>query len=612
MEREDPKTVYVAIKSKIMTAYAKEWGLEDATRLLQRFIESLDEDLMVVKDYVDKIKRKLEAKIGDPEFSRLQGFFILSMCLSKPHQVVFDQLMTTMRDTRPIAAMMEPFDRILKAKMTAIQKKFLTGDSRQLPLGDLGKNELRKCGLIATQKIRPEEPKPKFKPTEKKAKVTADKPKKNNKKKTEKTAKETKAVKSEATSKVNVENQPAPKKAKKTKVDSPDYENVIDTLQELKVLLSVHNIFVNIDRSSFFNYFLRTGDSQLKFILVIMVAKDIIRSHFATVPKSVANIIAFCQEEYEELARRKGDLFVTNYLDVLVAQVCKALQLSNSFRQKVSRGLYHITLAYRVRSGMESNKAPIFHPKQHLKLIRSLWFKKKPSVSLTFALRVTAMQALLCLHSYRRWIDVSRIRWEHCTTVKSKNRTFVKFKLSASKTNVKGRRNEYITIQENNTDMCPVKILYQFWAMQGAPKTGFVLPCLHENRTYNHNTLCEQWDAYTCMGHSKSKSKSGKLPCLGEVNGTTSFGYYKRAAKDTGWKTLPHKHSFRRAGVVLAKKLDVPRERITEFFGWKHDSCMVSHYLQEELATTSKGLAWQAADALQSNWECLQDVSFAT
>ena len=70
VEREDPKTVYVALKSKIMTAYAKEWGLEDATRLLQRFIESLDEDLMVVKDYVDKVKRKLEAKIATTTSSR--------------------------------------------------------------------------------------------------------------------------------------------------------------------------------------------------------------------------------------------------------------------------------------------------------------------------------------------------------------------------------------------------------------------------------------------------------------------------------------------------------------------------------------------------------------
>ena len=218
-----------------MTAYAKEWGLEDATRLLQRFVESLDEDLMVVKDYVEKIKRKLESKLGDPEFSRLQGFFMLSMCLSKPHQVAFDQLMTTMRDTRPIAALLEPFDKILKAKMTAAQKKFLTGDSRQLPLGDLGKNELRKCGLIATQKIKPEEPKPKFKPQEKKAKVMADKPKKPVKPK--KPAKDTKAAKAEPAQKAVVENQPVAKKAKKTKVETPDYENVIDTLQELKVSL---------------------------------------------------------------------------------------------------------------------------------------------------------------------------------------------------------------------------------------------------------------------------------------------------------------------------------------------------------------------------------------
>ena len=228
--------MYVAIKSKLMNAHTKEWGLEDATRLLQRFIDSLDEDLMVVKDYVDKIKRKLETKIGDPEFNRLQGFFLLSMCLSKPHQITFDQKMTTMNDTRRVAAMLEPFDRILKAKMTAAQKKFLTGDSRQLPLGDLGKNELRKCGLIATQKLKPEEPKPKVKatPSHQKPK-TADKPKPKTTK-SKKSTKSDKPPKAEPSAKAAVEDQPAPKKAKKTKVESPDYENVIDTLQELKVL----------------------------------------------------------------------------------------------------------------------------------------------------------------------------------------------------------------------------------------------------------------------------------------------------------------------------------------------------------------------------------------
>ena len=238
-----------------------------------------------------------------------------------------------------------------------------------------------------------------------------------------------------------------------------------------------------------------------------------------------------------------------------------------------------------------------------------LWFSFRKCPDHTFALKSTAIQALLCLHSYRRWVDVTRIRWEHCDRVTSPARVFFKFKLSASKTNVNGRRNEYITIQANNTELCPVRLLHQFWQMQGCPKTGFVFPCIHADRIYKRDTLCDLWNAYMCSGHHRKKS--GKLPCFGEINGVTSFGYYKRTAKKRGWNTLPHKHSFRRAGVVLANKLDVPRERITEYFGWKHDSCMLSHYLQEELATTSKGLAWQAADAMQNNWECLQDISFA-
>ena len=341
-----------------------------------------------------------------------------------------------------------------------------------------------------------------------------------------------------------------------------------------------------------------------------MVPQDQIRLHFQSVPKTVKNILDFCQEEYENLARIKGDLYVSNYLDTLARQVCKALHLSNTFRDKVLRSLYPIALSYRVRAGMECNKAPIFHPKKHFELIKHLWFTKRPSVEKTFARKTAAMQAILCLHSFRRWIDVSRIRWEHCQRIEKQGRLFYKFNLSASKTNTRGQRNEYITIQRNNSDCCPVAMLHEYWRIRGCPRTGFIFPCLNENKVFCRNSLFQTWDAYVCKGHSKNRE--GKIPCLGEVNGKTSFGYYERAATNTlKWEVKPHSHSFRRLGIVVANKLGVPRDRITEFFGWKNTSEMPSHYLQEELASTSQGLAWKFSDALSDNLQCLNDVSFS-
>ena len=338
-----------------------------------------------------------------------------------------------------------------------------------------------------------------------------------------------------------------------------------------------------------------------------MVSKSDIKLHFSTVPKTQENIVNFCKDEYEHLARIRGDLFVSNYLDKLVRQVCSALKLSNSFTGKILRGLYHVTLAYRVRAGMEPNKAPIFHPKKHLNLIEFLWTKKSKSVQHTFAFKTTAIQAIICFYSFRRWVDATRIRWEHCKFTVINNRKFFKFTLAASKTNVKGKRFEYITLQQNDLKLCPVKMLTQYWKISGCPKTGFVLPCIHKKRKFFPNSLFMEWDAYVCAGHKGGK---GKVPCLGEVNGNTTFGYYERAAKTLKWQTLPHKHSFRRAGIVIANKLNVPRERITEFFGWKHDSAMVSLYGSGELATTSQGLAWKFTDALNDDLRCLKDISF--
>lgn len=333
------------------------------------------------------------------------------------------------------------------------------------------------------------------------------------------------------------------------------------------------------------------------------------KEFFLAMPKSEANILNFCVQEYEQKARQKGDLFASNYLETIARRVCKLLGISKIAREKILKRIPAIASAYRIRAGMHSKKAKIFHPDKHFELIKYLWTRQKTCIRQTYGGRLAAVQALICLHTFRRWVDISRIRWEHCDKIVVQGRIFYQFKLGASKTNSRGQRNEYITIQQNDTIWCPVKILHQFWKMSGCPRTGFVFPCINEQRSFTTNSLFQQWDAYTCPGH-RSK-EHGLHVCLGEINGVTSFGYYQRAAKKFKWQELPGRHSFRRLGVVIANKLNVPRERITEFFGWKHDSHMLSLYLQEELATTSQGLAWKFTDALETNLSCLNDISFA-
>ena len=234
IDREDPSTVYIALKNKLMTCQAKEWSLEEAARLLTRFIESLDDDLACVKDYVEKVRQRLISKKDDTEFTRYHAFFLLSMCLSKPHQLAFDDHMKTLRDTRTASSLLEPFDKAMRAKMSAAQKKYLNGDSRQLPLGDLSKTEYRKCGLIATLKLRPDEPK---KPKAEKKKE--DKKSDKKEKKTKKSSKKSEKSDSKSDSKPEVE-QPVAKKAKKTKVPKKDLQNVMQTLEEQKAVSLCH------------------------------------------------------------------------------------------------------------------------------------------------------------------------------------------------------------------------------------------------------------------------------------------------------------------------------------------------------------------------------------
>ena len=97
-------------------------------------------------------------------------------------------------------------------------------------------------------------------------------------------------------------------------------------------------------------------------------------------------------------------------------------------------------------------------------------------MEITFACKTTAVQALICLYTFRRWVDPTRIRWEHCDRIVNQGRIFLKFKLSASKSNRRGQRNEYITLQQNNLDLCPIRI-YSRYVTCDHKVMKFVIKC---------------------------------------------------------------------------------------------------------------------------------------
>ena len=341
-----------------------------------------------------------------------------------------------------------------------------------------------------------------------------------------------------------------------------------------------------------------------------MVSNQQITEHFQKVPASRQNILDFCQLQFKRESSKRGKLLSPLRLDKLVRQVGKVLKLTKNLQQTIMNSLYYIKLGFSIQNGSRVNIAPVFHPQKHLELIWYMWSRPHKSIHKQFAWQTASIQALLCLHTGRRWIDSCRVRWEHVQTVHTGNRKFIKIPLAMSKGN-KGTRNEYLTFQENDTKTCPVALLHQYWKIQGCPSFGFIFPCLAKNKKPTKG-LFEHWDAYTCNGHGKN-SRDDLFQCLGQVNGITSFGFYQRAAKKVGWKTLPHKHSFRRGAVVLAHAFKLSRDRITEIFGWKHDSNMPSHYLANELATTDQGLAWNIADQIQqpAKFNCIEGIDFA-
>ena len=316
--------------------------------------------------------------------------------------------------------------------------------------------------------------------------------------------------------------------------------------------------------------------------------------------RSVDNIIKLAKYVYENASFENKRLLSTDYFIKIVKTISTQLNMSNEQIQSVQYKLYDVIKAYRIRGGQTVKVASLKDPLQIRNLVRELWFETKsravrprPYIHDKMILRrMTAIQTLLVSVTGRRWIDLTRLRWEYAKIIHLKHATVIKIGIFISKPNKKGRRNESITLVRDFTDLCPVKLLVQYWILLGKPKMGWIFPCIHKTKKFIVNTFCPEWSAWCCTGHKMGKKT---VECLGQVNGDTTERKLKRTARNLGFNFPPTKHTFRRILVVMATKLGMSRERICEHFGWKYDSHMISHYLQDVLGTEQNGLPCQIA-----------------
>ena len=346
-----------------------------------------------------------------------------------------------------------------------------------------------------------------------------------------------------------------------------------------------------------------------------MIDQALLEKYFLKHEPSPDNLVRLAKFIYEKASFHNQKLLSTDYFIKIVKTVAGHLQMSNVQIQSILFKLYDVILAYRTRGGQRVRVARLKSPLMIRKIVRELWFRTmskavrpRPLIYQKMILRrMTAMQTLIASVTGRRWIDITRLRWEYANILYLEHAIVIKIGIFISKPNKKGRRNESITLVKDNTDLCPVKLLIQYWILMGKPKSGWIFPCVHKSAKFRKNGLCDQWSAYCCQpGHRRGGKR---IECIGFVDGDTTEGMMKRTSLKVGFKTPPTKHTFRRNLVVMALKLGMNRERVCEHFGWNFDTHMIAHYIQDELGTDKDGLPCQIANNMLSK-NMLKEILF--
>ena len=324
------------------------------------------------------------------------------------------------------------------------------------------------------------------------------------------------------------------------------------------------------------------------------------------------NIFACVQLLYEYHIFKKQTILSSGFLQKIINQVLKVTKAKPKIRTLVKNNSFDLFMSYRLKSNASVAHAPTVDPVKLRQTIRNLFFDQKSDKGIwyshekLFRNKISALHALLCLITGRRWVDISRIRWESLKIVYAKDRVKFKFALPGSKANAKGKRNEGVSLVQDFSDLCPVKLITIYWILTGRLRFGFVFPCIHKKAVFTTDCV-DLWESFRCKGHRSGKKVR---PCLGQVNGNTTWTTFKTAAKAAGCPTLPGRNSFRRLGCIIAHKFGLTRDQITTTFGWRFDSVMPNHYLQDELSLDKNGFATKLAESIQKdpNFSFLEDL----
>ena len=342
-----------------------------------------------------------------------------------------------------------------------------------------------------------------------------------------------------------------------------------------------------------------------KKVMVDPVDRQTVLDHFKTTPVTISNIIQFARKVFESRGRNRKNLLSTALLTRIVRFVCTVSNAPEQIRNSIHFQLYDVMAEYRILGGQRTKPAELKSPYKIRKLIQRLWYNlktdaKRPkflSLEKTIRRRMASLITLFCSVSGRRWVDITRLRWDHMEFHKLPHGNFVKFHINISKGNVIGRRNESIALAQDDSLLCPVKLLVRYWILMGRPLVGFVFPCRHKKRKLKKR-FYTSGRAYCCPGHKRGTKT---VECLGSVDPIMSYGIMARIALKLGFRKPPTKHTFRRLLCVMANKLGFTRDRICEQFGWKHDSGMPHHYLMDDFNTSKDALPFSIAETVKKD-----------
>ena len=605
-EKEDPGVVYVILRNKLMTNFLKDFYLQTAVVLIRRLVDALPDDQLALKSYMDQIHRSMMTKTGDAHYTRKMGLLDTSMCLNKAHQEKFHHLLD---QNAEMFQLREPFDREIRSKMME-NRKLLSGMDKHKQLGALPKSKYDDVYLYTTNvKSRPSnnDSKAPKKETKRKAEAETPKKKKGKKKAKKENEKEAKNSNKGVETGKKVTEQPKVKR-KSANVKKQDLVDLVGT-----IMVSLHGSccitkkFIYSLYILLFNYL-----TNLLRLPMLKQNEQAIKKFFSERPTTVQNIIECAKLIYEYRNFKAQNILSSNYLQNLVLQVIKVTNASMTLKKQVLNNMFDTFMSYRIKSNATVAHAPTVDPVKLRSAIRHLYYDKKSkqgnhfNTERIFRNKISAMHALFCSVTGRRWIDITRIRWDAFRVQNRLDRIKIKFALAGSKANPKGKRNEGVTLVQDFSDLCPVKLLIEYWIITGRPKFGFVFPCVHKKVTFTLDCV-DTWESYRCNGH---KAGSKMRPCLGQLNGDVSWNVFRSAAIEAGCKVIPKRHTFRRLGCIIAHKFGMTRDQITTTFGWRFDSVMPNHYLQDELALDNNGFATKLAVSIQKdpNFEFLQDI----